>query len=171
MKSHIVAGKARLAMARALETTEECALALRSDTPAPIPALPRKRVIEADLPRVCAVHGRGYISRYVSDAKGCFHYAQSFRFKEHLGGQYEDSNVAKVPNSQLADETCPWCGAVGFGSINCGTCRMEICYGRTTAAGQFTCRDACTGSGRLAPERRDMQGYVPGLRPPGAVGT
>ncbi len=171
MKSLIVTGRARLAMARALETTEQSALAIRSEPPPPVAAEPRKRVTEVDLPRVCAVHGRGYISRYVSDAKGRFHYAQSFRFKEHFGDQYEDSTAATVPNDQLADEACPWCGAVGLGSIKCGTCHMEICYGRTTAAGQFTCRDACTGSGRLAPKNRDMQGYVPGMRPPGTVGT
>ena len=173
MSEIILVSRARLAMARAIAEAKErpAALAVRMPEPAAKAAIAKSRMLEADLPRICAVHDRGYISRYVSGGKDDFRYTQSFRFAEQLGDQYETRNGVTVPSRQLAYETCPWCGALGLGSITCGTCSAEICYGRTTASHYFTCRDSCTGAGHTVATDRDMKGFRPGLKAPGPRAT
>jgi len=117
-----------------------------------------------DVPRECAVHGgKGYAARYIRGNDGRFRYAQSIRVTESLYlGQYADNaNRQLVPASDIGDETCPWCGASGFGSVRCGTCNREICYGKTTGK-YFRCRDSCGGQGTMVSEFRAHEGVTPG---------
>jgi len=117
-----------------------------------------------DLPRVCAVHDKPYAARYVTGADGRFRYAQTIKVTEALYlEQYADSrNETRLVNSaDLAEECCPWCGGHGFGSVRCGTCAREICYGKTTGR-YFRCRDSCGGQGTMVTEFRTNEGVRPG---------
>lgn len=116
-----------------------------------------------DLPRLCGVHeGRAYAARYVRGSDGRFHHAQTIKVTEALFlGQYADSaQKAVVPGEDITDETCPWCGASGFGSIHCGTCGHEVCYGRT-AGRFFRCRLSCGGKGNMTTDNRAHVGVAP----------
>lgn len=116
-----------------------------------------------DLPRVCAVHvGKGFMSRYVRQANGRFAYAGGIKFTPSVQEQYRAyaDNTMRLPNHDLDDETCPWCGAEGFGSIWCGNCSREVCYGKT-AKGIFVC--ACGARGNLVTDNRAFQGIRPSL--------
>ncbi len=42
-----------------------------------------------DLPRLCAVHDRYYIARYIRDSKGQITFAQTIRMVDSLREQYE----------------------------------------------------------------------------------
>ncbi|MGP0076174.1 MAG: hypothetical protein ACLPWF_29995 [Bryobacteraceae bacterium] len=115
-----------------------------------------------DVPRICALHNKPSAARYVAGSDGRFRYAQSIRVTESLYlGQYADNtNRQLVPASDIGDETCPWCGASGFGSVRCGTCGKEICYGKTTGR-YFRCRDSCGGQGVMVSEDRRHEGVTP----------
>jgi hypothetical protein len=128
-------------------------------SPAPTP----KGGEVVDLPRVCAVHDRPYAARYVAGTDGRFRHAQTIKVTEALYlGQYADGiNQTRLVNSgDLGDETCPWCGASGFGSVRCGTCNREICYGKTVGR-HFRCRDSCGGQGTMVSEYRTHEGVRP----------
>lgn len=118
-----------------------------------------------DLPRVCAVHDMPYAARYVRSKHGSFRHAQTIKVTESLYlGQYADNrNTSVVPCEDLAEETCPWCGACGRGAVLCGVCRKEVCYGRTTG-NFFRCRESCKGSGNMVPQARRNEGLVPSCR-------
>lgn len=116
-----------------------------------------------DVLRTCAVHDKVYVARYVSDASGRFQYSQTIKVTEALFlGQYADSEV-RFNSFDAAEECCPWCGSSGIGSIRCGQCRKEICYGKTTAR-YFRCRSSCGGQGPLGPPvHRQEAGVAPSL--------
>lgn len=116
-----------------------------------------------DVPRRCAVHeDRIYAARYVRGADGRFHHAQTIKVTEALFlAQYADTTRgAVVPGRDMADEICPWCGASGFGSVYCGICRFEICYGRTTGR-YFRCRPSCPNKGNMTMDNRSHEGVTP----------
>jgi hypothetical protein len=126
-----------------------------------------------DLPRICAVHDKPYTARYIADRKGKFHYGQSIRVDEkRICQQYEANlgNVLTLPAHDADYETCPWCGAYGFGSIRCDSCRTEVCYGRTHG-NDFHCRPSCGSGGRLSSDNRSMRGLTPSLPPNSAPGS
>jgi len=122
-----------------------------------------------DLPRICAVHDKPYASRYIRCANGRFRYAQAIRITERLCDQYEANlnDVRVMPREDCQDETCPWCGAYGFGSILCGWCRAEVCYGRTNGE-HFRCRPSCGAESKLLSDNRPMRGLTPSLPNSGA---
>lgn len=117
-----------------------------------------------DVLRTCAVHDKVYVARYVSDASGRFQYSQTIKVTEALFlGQYADSQVL-FNSFDAAEECCPWCGSSGFGSVRCGKCGKEICFGKTTAR-YFRCRSSCGSQGTLGPPvRRQEAGVTPSLR-------
>jgi hypothetical protein len=121
-----------------------------------------------DLLRICAVHDKPYMARYVRGAQGCFEYAQTIQVTELLyRGQYADrSNTASLGGSELAVEICAWCGASGRGSIRCGTCLAEICYGKVVR-NYFLCRPSCDGKGEMKSTLRKHSGIRPGFGPDG----
>jgi hypothetical protein len=116
-----------------------------------------------DLPRVCAVHDKPYVARYVMGTDGRFRHAQTIKVTRALWrGQYEgNENRCRVPNADLDDECCAWCGAHGPGPVFCPTCNAEICYG-LTAERYFRCRKSCKNEGRLGRPTATIQ---EGLRP------
>lgn len=118
-----------------------------------------------DLPRICAVHNKPSAARYISGEDGRFHYSQSIRVTEALYlEQYADSlNHTSLHSSELAEEFCPWCGGHGFGSVRCGRCGKEICYGKTTGR-YFRCRDFCGGQGTMVTQSRMNEGITPSSR-------
>jgi hypothetical protein len=116
----------------------------------------RGEVIE--LLRVCAVHDRPYLARYIKGADGRFHYAQSVKLShQSYRDQYEDNpDGVEVHTSQLTGyESCAWCRADGeqLGQkigVRCGGCGSVVCFGRTVSAGRyFYCRSSCGSEGQL----------------------
>jgi hypothetical protein len=134
----------------------------RRGSPAP-PALSPRDGDVVDLPRVCAVHDKPYAARYVAGADGQFHYAQTIKVTEALYlEQYADSLPQRqLYGAELAEEFCPWCGGHGRGSVRCGSCGKEICYGKT-AGRYFRCRDSCGGQGTMVAQARTHAGITPG---------
>ena len=127
-----------------------------------------------DLPRMCAVHDKPYVARYIMGADGRFHYAQSIKVTQDLWSeQYEgNENARSFPAEQLGDESCPWCGAhsVGWiGPVNCTKCGAKVCFGRT-AKNYFRCRPSCNSAGKLVAFGGREQGVVPSCRK-GSAGT
>jgi hypothetical protein len=64
--------------------------------------VPVSRVITAeilDLPRICAVHNRGYVARYIRGDKGNFCYGQTIRVTDAICDQYSTlrSRAARCP--------------------------------------------------------------------------
>jgi hypothetical protein len=117
-----------------------------------------------DLPRICAVHDKPFAARYVTGDDGRYRHAQTIRVTEALYlTQYADAaQRTLVPTEAIADETCPWCGASGFGAVLCRKCRAEVCYGKT-AGRFFRCRDSCGHKGSMSSEDRTHKGIVPGI--------
>jgi len=116
----------------------------------------RGEVVE--LLRVCAVHDRPYLARYIMGAEGLFHYAQSVKLShQSYRDQYEDNpDGVEVNTSQLTGhESCAWCRADGeeLGQtigVRCGKCGSVVCFGRTVSAGRyFYCRSSCGAEGQL----------------------
>jgi hypothetical protein len=120
-----------------------------------------------DLPRICTVHDRPYIARYIRNESGRFRLAQTFRVTESICEQYAAiaSDRRTMSGKDCQEESCPWCGAHGFGSIYCYTCRAEVCYGRTDARRYFRCRLSCGNQCQLTASDRTMEGLEPYLRP------
>ena len=118
-----------------------------------------------DLPRICAVHDRPYVARYIAGKDGRFHYAQTIRVTEALyQGQYAEGVHQTLTSGAVdsTDETCPWCGGHGFASILCKKCGEEICYGRTVGR-YFRCRSSCGSEGKMIYENRAHGGITPSL--------
>lgn len=145
------------------------ALALLRPAPArshaPNPAVVATRSDDVvDLPRMCGMHNQPYAARYVIGDDGLYRHAQTIRVTEALYlTQYADAaQRALVPTEAIADETCPWCGASGFGAVLCRKCRAEVCYGKT-AGRFFRCRDSCGHKGSMTSEDRTHKGIVPGI--------
>ena len=118
-----------------------------------------------DLPRFCAVHDRPYMSRYVLENDGHHEYVGPIRVTQALyQRQYASSmdDPHSVDNEDIGEETCAWCGISGRGSVACGKCKREICYGKTTGD-YFRCRKSCSAEGRLVPGARTNRGVVPRL--------
>lgn len=115
-----------------------------------------------DLPRICAVHDKPYAARYVMGADGRFRRGPMIEVTEPLYlRQYAGNAIRRrVPTSDIADETCPWCGASGFGAVLCTGCNFEICYGRT-AGRFFRCRTSCGHAGNMAQLPRTHEGVTP----------
>jgi hypothetical protein len=157
---------ARRAMSNALARLRQSgAIVQTPSAPPPViyaPSVANGAII--DLPRICAVHDKPYASRYIRDRNGRFRYAQAIRITERLCDQYEANvnDVRALPQGDCQDETCPWCGAYGFGSILCGLCRTEVCYGRTNGR-HFRCRPSCGEEGTLTPKPKTMRGLTPSL--------
>jgi hypothetical protein len=118
-----------------------------------------------DLPRICAVHDKPYAARYVRGNDGVFRHAQTIRVTETLGEQYTGNGIG-LSSKYWQEESCPWCGAHGSGSIQCGRCRYEICHGKTQGK-FFRCRNSCGSSGNIVSEDRTQEGFKPSLRGPG----
>jgi len=137
----------------------------RAHTPAPA------AVEIVDLLRICAVHDKPYTARYIAGSDGRFHYSQTVRVTEALYlEQYADSlSKAGLDDCHLAEEFCPWCGGHGLGSVLCGTCHREICYGKTTGR-YFRCRDSCGAQGALVTQSRWHEGVTPSTRQGGYRG-
>ena len=115
-----------------------------------------------DLPRICAVHDKAYAARYVRQHDGRFRLGCMIGVTEALYlRQYAgNGNAASVPNDDIAEETCPMCGACGHGSVLCGGCKAEVCFGRT-AGRYFRCRPSCRGEGVMQRDRRNGHGVMP----------
>lgn len=123
----------------------------------------------ADLQRMCAVHTMPYAARYILGTDGRFRHAQTVRVTEALYlGQYAEScRSCVVATEDIGDESCPWCGASGFGAVLCSRCHTEVCYGRTT--GRFF-RCHCGHQGNMVSEARLHAGVTPRLSR-GSYGT
>lgn len=133
------------------------------------PALPRRGGEVVDLPRICALHDKPYAARYIAGDDGRFRYAQTIKVTDALYlEQYADrvGEVRLLQGSELAEEFCPWCGGHGRGSVCCGTCGKEICYGKSVGR-YFRCRDSCGGQGTMVPQARMHAGVTPGTPPRG----
>lgn len=117
-----------------------------------------------DLPRMCGIHNEPYAARYVLGDDGRYRHAQTIRVTQALYlTQYADTaHRALVPTEAIADETCPWCGASGFGAVLCRRCRAEVCYGKSVGR-FFRCRDSCGHKGTMSSEDRTHTGMVPGI--------
>lgn len=118
-----------------------------------------------DLPRMCAVHDRPWVARYIAGKDGRFRHAQTIKVTEAMyESQYAESEYQQlaVCSSDLAEECCPWCGGHGVGSVRCAECGEEVCYGRT-AGRYFRCRSSCGGEGDMVPEKRMQGGLTPSL--------
>lgn len=116
-----------------------------------------------DLPRVCAIHDKPWSARYIRGRNGHFHYAQTVRVTEALYlSQYAECGNARqdLPVNDLGDETCPWCGASGFGAVRCGGCKRDVCYGRTVS-GYFRCRPSCGHEGKIVRSNYRVAGISP----------
>ena len=116
-----------------------------------------------DLPRVCALHDRPYVARYVMGADGRFRHGQTIKVTRALWrGEYEgNQNRYCVPHADIDDESCAWCGAHGRGSFLCPVCRTEVCRGRT-ADRYFRCRESCGYEAPLGPVKvRAHEGLRP----------
>ncbi len=127
-----------------------------------------------DLPRICAVHDKPYVARYIAGRDGRFHHAQTFRVTQDLWeGQYQgNENVRPFPSGDLGDEGCPWCGAHSMGwtgPVNCTRCGAKVCFGRT-AKNYFRCRPSCNEEGYLKACNVRQSGVVPVQRT-GSGGT
>jgi hypothetical protein len=139
-------------------------LVVQKQNPAPVIARANGEVI--DLPRICAVHDRYYVARYIRDSKGQITFAQTIRMVESLRDQYEGSRngIKTLSTGQLHDESCPWCGAHGYGAVKCGKCHAEVCFGRTDTKDNFRCTDRCGGGGKMVAEDRIQKGLAPAIR-------
>jgi hypothetical protein len=160
----VKASDARGVMAAALAKMRG-GLALSGRTLPQLVHSPRGRQ-EIDLPRVCAVHDRFYVARYFRDPDGSIRFGQTFRVTELLGDQYQSGSARMaIPGDACKDETCPWCGARGFGAVRCKRCSAEVCYGRTDAKQYFHCRTSCGSEGRMVQETREVKGIQPYIGP------
>jgi hypothetical protein len=126
-----------------------------------------------DLLRVCAVHDRPYLARYIKGADGLYYLSQTIQItKRSHRDQYQRTPAGILVSSRdiVGEESCAWCRARGeevggSRSVLCGSCKAEICYGRTTADGYFRCRPSCGSEGPLGqPSHRPQPGYQPEIR-------
>jgi hypothetical protein len=115
-----------------------------------------------DLPRVCAVHDKPYVARYVMGADGRFRHAQTIKVTRALWrGQYEgNQNRCVVHSADIDDESCAWCGAHARGAVLCPECNAEVCRGRTVD-NYFRCRASCQNEGMMVTGARTHEGLRP----------
>lgn len=111
-----------------------------------------------DLPRICAVHDRPYMSRYIDNGKG-FTYHGPIKFTPSIAHQYREKSLVEF--SQFGHETCAWCGAEGYAAVRCEHCQAEICYGKTDINQMFCCRPSCGSMGPLQYDGRRSVGVRP----------
>lgn len=133
--------------------------------PAPAPHAGEVR----DAVRRCSIHNKLWGARYIAGADGRFYYSQSIKITEALYlEQYADAggDVRQLDGDDLAEEFCPWCGGHGRGSVRCGRCGEEICYGKVVGR-YFRCRTSCGGEGTMTPQARTHAGVTPGPAPKG----
>jgi hypothetical protein len=171
----VKAGEARRVMDEALakmrsKDAPPAPIIERGTGPTPLPMernrKPSAQIEEIDLPRVCAVHDRYYVARYLRDPKGNVSFGQTFRVTESLSDQYQAGMAAAtIPGRACREESCPWCGAHGFGAVKCENCGAEVCYGRTDAKRHFHCRPSCGCDGKLTTKRRELKGIHPYIGP------
>ncbi|MGA2902545.1 MAG: hypothetical protein ABSD98_01835 [Candidatus Korobacteraceae bacterium] len=113
-----------------------------------------------DLPRFCAVHGKPYGSRYVWMGDR-WRYARPIAVTEAMyQSQYAESEKCEVPGDDIGEEKCGLCGATGYGSVLCGSCHREVCYG-LTVWNVFRC--CCGHEGKMQSTARNHTGIVPRL--------
>ena len=118
-----------------------------------------------DLLRICAVHDRPWIARYISHPRGSY-LAQTFPLTRSVyRHQYADNqNTGTVPSYCLEPESCPCCGACtpdGFiASVLCNLCGMYACYGLTVDT-MFHCRRSCGLRNYIKPATLDETGIIP----------
>lgn len=119
----------------------------------------RGPVLDAvELPRRCSMNGNLYMSRYVL-VNGVLRYVQSIRWYRGINEvKYLSGASVTVPGSQIGEEQCPWCRAVGWGALRCGRCGSLVCWGKTV--GDWM-RCYCGDEGRLITESFDEQGVIP----------
>jgi hypothetical protein len=138
----------------------------------PVSALQPGDVV--DLARVCAVHDKPYAARYVMGADGRYRRGPMIEVTEALFlRQYAANGVRRVVRPQqilFAEETCIWCGACGVGSVLCGGCWHEVCYGRM-AGRFFRCRSSCGWQGNMIWRARNAEGVTPGETRGGGYGV
>lgn len=113
-----------------------------------------------DLIRACSVLDKPFASRYVHGSYGVYHYHGPIIITPQLYRRlYEDNTKCGiVPNSDLAHEVCPHCGAEGMGAILCPACKMEVCWGKTVHK-TFRCR--CGHEAGLSPAVWEHRGINP----------
>lgn len=118
---------------------------------------------EISLPRVCAKSGLPYLAVYVRKRDGRVTFKQMVLPGTSSGSRYEakSETLREIEGKYLSFETCPHCQAEGFGSVLCGGCKREVCYGRTDSNKFFRCTDSCKASGYLEPKSRLVNGIVP----------
>ena len=117
-----------------------------------------------DAIRRCSINKKLWAARYIAGADGRFYYSQSIKITEALYlEQYADSNsnVQPLQSHELAEEFCAWCGGHGHGSVRCGRCGQEICYGKVVGR-YFRCHEDCGGQGTMVPEARTQASVKPG---------
>ena len=107
--------------------------------------------------RGCATYRRAFESFYLLNIQRRFQYGASRRLDMEIGmmvyEQLRTTDTTIIPSGDISEETCPWCGYVGF-AIYCGNCKSFSCMGETTSV--FKCH--CGGSGVIEPRRRSYVG-------------
>jgi hypothetical protein len=153
--------KASTALERCRKARAAALAALERPAVPALPARPSPGLV-VDLPRKCALHGGPYAARYVYGDDRRFRLGSMIAVTEGLYlRQYAGNGSGfTVPNNDLGQETCPLCGAFGLGAVLCGSCGLEVCYGRT--AGQyFRCHPSCGGQGVMQAKARVQHGVSP----------
>lgn len=102
---------------------------------------------EIDLIRRCAVTDTWYFSRCVLQ-NNAYVYARPVIPTDETRVIYEEGQQQSLQH--VGEERCPYCGVIGS-TIQCGTCSLVICPGRSTKT-FFRCRKSCSGSGVIARE-------------------
>jgi hypothetical protein len=124
------------------------------------------------LPRLCAVHGKGWFASYIRNISGDYTFGETIRMTEHLWQQHKNNAEARIVHVfDLSREECPWCGATHRhwnGPVLCSGCGAKVCFGRTTADDYFHC--FCGSHGQLRHINFQEFGFTPSLRPPDNAG-
>ena len=124
------------------------------------------------LPRLCALHGKGWVASYIGGADGQLAFMETIRMPERLWRQNEGNTAGRaVEIGDRSKEECPWCGATyrhWGGPVKCNGCGARACFGRTTDDDYFRCY--CGKEGKLRPTHSPEFGFAPTLRHGGQAG-
>ena len=124
------------------------------------------------LPRLCAVHGKGWVASYIRDSRGGLTFGEPLPMPERLWDLHKNAATPRIVHiPDLSREYCPWCGATyrhWNGPVNCSGCGAKVCFGRTTADDYFHCY--CGAHGQLQRVNAQEFGFTPSLYKPGRAG-